>query len=182
MKHDIVCSFVGLAKLFLAGFITLFFRLITPLLGLPNVTPLMATELACTRAYGPWIGGLYAATGIVAFDIITDTVSLVTFWASLCYMIIGISASNWMRGRCLEKRDFLVISILGTLFFDLVTGVLIVPLQPYHQSMAEALVGQIPFTLYHLMGNVFFAQFIVWFYSQIMANPALEFRFGAKIT
>ena len=53
---------------------------------------------------------------------------------------------------------------MGTLFYDAVTGLTIGPLF-FHQSFIVSLVGQIPFTVLHLLGNVSFA---------IVLSPMIE--------
>jgi hypothetical protein len=45
---------------------------------------------------------------------------------------------------------------MGTLFFDAVTGLTVGPIF-FHQSFIASMVGQIPFTALHLIGNIAFA-------------------------
>ncbi len=52
--------------------------------------------------------------------------------------------------------NYIRFAVVGTLFFDAVTGLMPGPLF-YGQSFAVALSGQIPFTALHLLGNVAFA-------------------------
>jgi hypothetical protein len=47
-------------------------------------------------------------------------------------------------------------AIVGTLFFDAVTGLTVGPMF-FHQSFISTFVEQIPFTALHLLGNVTFA-------------------------
>ncbi len=174
MKHTLVHSLVGVPK-YIAGFLfTLVFRLLSPFLGLWNVSPLMATELAGSKAYGPWVGGLYGALSIVLLDIIVGRTGSWTFITAITYGVVGVWGSYFLKNRSASAMNFVVASIVGTLFFDLVTGVLMGPLL-YHQPWIEAIVGQIPFTLRHLAGNTFFALVLApWFYTKIMENPKWE--------
>ncbi|MFA6432555.1 MAG: hypothetical protein WCV82_01945 [Candidatus Paceibacterota bacterium] len=179
MKEALVCSFIGLAKFCLAGLVTLFFRLITPLIGLPNATPLMATELASAKAYGPWIGGLYGMFSMVILDAVMGKLESWTIATSLCYGVVGVLGGYYLGRRRASIGNFLLVSIVGTLFFDLVTGILLAPL--HGTPMMIAAIGQIPFTLRHLGWNMFFACFAPWFYREIMANISLELRYGLKL-
>ena len=174
MKDSFVTPLVGFAKFALGGLFTLAFRLVTPLIGMPNVTPLMATQFSGAKAYGPWIGGLYGFLSMIALDLVTGNVGYWTISTSICYGLIGIVAGYMFKGRSPSTKDFLVASVAGTLFFDLVTGVLMAPLAG--TSIQVAFVGQIPFTAYHLVGNLFFALFSRIFYEKIMGNPALEIK------
>lgn len=50
----------------------------------------------------------------------------------------------------------MLFAIAATIFFDLLTGVLLGPVL-FGGSMREAFIGQIPFTVKHLLGNIFLA-------------------------
>jgi len=170
----------GLPK-YLAGFVgTLLFRLLTPFMGLWNISPLMSTELAGTKAYGPWLGGLYGALSIILLDVIMGKTGLWIVITSLTYGAVGVWGAFFFKKRQATAWNFVLASIIGTLFFDLITGVLMGPLL-YQQPWAEAILGQIPFTLRHLAGNIFFAVVLApWFYRKIMENPRWEWKRGFK--
>jgi uncharacterized membrane protein len=174
MKHNITHSLAGMPK-YLAGFTgTLVFRLLSPFLGLWNVSPLMATELAGSKAYGPWVGGLYGAGSIALVDLLTGKAGSWTLITAVTYGLVGVWGAYFFKTRTGSAKNFVIASIVGTLFFDLVTGVLMGPLL-YGQPWMSAVVGQIPFTLRHLAGNIFFAIVLApWFYRAIMASPKWE--------
>lgn len=173
MKDPVVWS-VGLAKFALAGFITLLFRLVTPLLGMPNVAPLMATQLAGARAYGPWVAGLYGFLGMILLDACTGALGPWTIATSICYAIVGVAGGYYLKDRPITVRHYVGVSVVGTLFFDLVTGVLLAPI--HGTPLGVAALGQIPFTLWHLAGNSFFALFAPWFFRSVIGNCSLELR------
>ena len=52
--------------------------------------------------------------------------------------------------------DYAKFAIIGTLAYDAVTGLTVGPLL-FHQTFYSALIGQIPFTILHLIGNTSFA-------------------------
>ncbi|MFA6445634.1 MAG: DUF6580 family putative transport protein [Candidatus Paceibacterota bacterium] len=171
MKNNIVNSLSGMPK-YIAGFVgTLVFRLLSPFLGLWNVSPLMATELAGSKAYGPWVGGLYGLLSIALLDILMGKIGTWTIITAVTYGLVGVWGAFFFRRRPATALSFIIASVVGTLFFDLITGVLMGPLF-YAQPWMEAITGQIPFTLRHLAGNVFFAGLLApWFYRAIMNNP-----------
>ena len=173
--------FVGLPK-YIIGFVaTLVFRLISPFFGFWNISPLMATELAGAKAYGPIAGGLYGILSIALVDFLMGKIGSWTIVTALTYGAVGVYAAYFLKNRSATSYNFVVMSVVGTLFFDLITGVLMGPIF-YNQPWMEAIVGQVPFTLRHLMGNIFFATALApWFYKEIMMNPKWEMKKIFKI-
>jgi uncharacterized membrane protein len=134
----------------------------------------MATELSGSKAYGPWVGGLYGALSILLLDILVGKVGSWTIITAITYGVVGVWGAYFFKGRSASAKNFVLASIVGTLFFDLVTGVLMGPII-FGQPWISAIVGQIPFTLRHLAGNVAFAAVLApWFYTKIMDNPKWE--------
>ena len=165
---------LGLPK-YIIGFVgTLAFRLVSPFFGMWNVSPLMATELAGSKAYGPVVGGLYGAFSIVLVDLLMGKIGSWTIVTSLTYGAVGVFGAYFFKNKQATASNFVTASIIGTLFFDLITGVLMGPIF-YGQPWMQAILGQIPFTLRHLVGNIFFASVLApWFYRKIMNNPRWE--------
>lgn len=90
MKNNIVHSLDGALK-YVAGFVgTLAVRLITPFIGWSNVSPLMATQLAGSKAYGPIVGGLYGALSMVLLDVLVSKVGPWTILTAVSYGIVGV--------------------------------------------------------------------------------------------
>ena len=182
MKNIFSHPFAGTPK-FIAGFIgTLVFRLLTPFMGMGNISPLMATELAGGKAYGPWAAGLYGALSMALLDVTMGKVGSWTVVTSLTYGVVGVWGAFFFRRRNASALNFVIAGVLGALFFDLITGVLMGPLL-FGQPWMEAIIGQIPFTLRHVLGNAFFGAVLApWFYRAIMNNPKWEssrmFRFA----
>jgi uncharacterized membrane protein len=183
-NKNIVRYFFALPK-FLLGFVgTLAFRLISPFLGLWNVSPLMATELAGSKIFGPWVGGLYGAFSIYILDLLMGKVGLWTVITSVTYGLVGVLGYLFLKNRKVSASNFIIASIAGTLLFDFVTGILMGPIM-FDQLWSEAIIGQIPFTLRHLIGNIFFASVLApWFYKKILENPKFQldvvFGYGQK--
>ncbi len=182
MKKNLVHSLAGAFK-YAAGFLgTFVFRLLSPFLGLWNVSPLMATELTGSKAYGPLTGGAYGALSIFLLDVFVGRVGLWTVITAVSYGAVGVWGGYFLRSREANAKNFVIASIVGTLAFDLVTGVIAGPVL-FGQSWSSAALGQIPFTLRHLAGNIAFAATLApWFYRHVMTNPKWEalriFRFA----
>jgi uncharacterized membrane protein len=182
MNNLILVNLFRFPKYILGFIFTIVFRLITPALGLSNISPLMATELAGTKGFGPVAGGVYGFLSMVILDLIVGRVGMWTLVTGICYGIVGFWGGYYLKSRDAKARNFVLASVIGTLFFDLVTGVLMGPLL-FDQSFYSAFVGQIPFTIKHLAGNIFFAIVLApWFYNKIIENPKIELSKIFKIS
>lgn len=85
MQQNFNNSLAGFPK-YIIGFIgTIIFRLFSPLFGLWNVSPLMSTEMAGSKAYGPIVGGLYGALSIVLVDLIMGKIGSWTIITAITY-------------------------------------------------------------------------------------------------
>jgi len=182
MNKDVVLLLaIRWLKFIFAGCITLLFRLITPLVGWSNVSLLMATQFAGSVAFGPWVAGLYGSLSMFLLDAFMGALGPWTIATSICQGIVGVVGGYYLARRSTDRQRFwsstqrfLTASIVGTLFFDLVTGVLLAPL--YHTPMSVAAIGQVPFTARHLVGNMIFATMAPWFTERFMKNLSLEAR------
>nr|MBP9749784.1 hypothetical protein [Candidatus Paceibacterota bacterium] len=95
---------------------------------------------------------------------------------ALAYGALGAGAHYFFKHRESTARNYVVFAIFGTLFYDAVTGLTIGPLF-WGQPFMVALVGQIPFTLMHLAGNVTFATVLSpALYRWVVVSDALSFK------
>lgn len=122
----------------------------------PNIEPILATTMPFAKAYGAFAGFSFAVLSILLYDVITNTIGIQTFFTVGAYGLIGLWAANYFKSREANRMNYVRFAIIGTLFFDASTGLTIGPLF-YHQSFFGALIGQIPFTALHLIGNIAFA-------------------------
>ena len=125
----------------------------------PNIEPIMATLMPFSRAYGALAGFSFAVLSILLYDITTSTLGMQTFFTAGAYGILGLWYANYFKNFKKHKDDkwiYVRFAIIGTLFYDALTGLTVGPLF-FHQSFFESFVGQIPFTALHLLGNISFA-------------------------
>ncbi|MDO8659766.1 MAG: hypothetical protein Q7K54_04145 [Candidatus Parcubacteria bacterium] len=123
---------------------------------MPNVEPLMATVMPFSKAYGIFFSLFFAVLSILSYDLITNTLGVQTFFVLFAYIVVSLWSTQYFKNREANISNFVKFSIMGTLFFDAMTGLTVGPLF-FHQSFAGSFIGQIPFTLYHLLGNIIFA-------------------------
>jgi len=122
-----------------------------------------------------WGGFLFAGLSIVLFDAVTSGIGVWTLVTALAYGALGAGAYYFFKNRESKTKNYVLFAIFGTLFYDVVTGLTIGPLL-WGQPFVVALIGQIPFTLMHLVGNVTFAAVVSpLLYKWVVENKQLEF-------
>ena len=142
----------------------------------PNFEPMLATVMPFSKRYGPVGSFLFGFLGIVLFDAVTSGWGTWTWVTAFSYGVLGLAAHYFFRHREASVQNFLVFGIPGTIAYDAVT-MLIGPVFA-HQSLAIALLGQIPFTLMHLAGTVTFSVLLSpALYRWVIRNDAFELRF-----
>lgn len=158
------------SALFLAFAACFLFRLLP--FRPPNVEPLLATGMPVGKAYGRGIGFLFGVLSIVLFDAVTGRLGIWTPVSAIAYGTIGYLASRILGSGRSSVRSYVVFAAISTILYDALTGLTLGPIF-FGQPFSAALMGQIPFTLLHLAGNVAFAATL---------SPAIHYaltRFGA---
>jgi hypothetical protein len=92
---------------------------------------------------------------MVLFDILSRKVGIWTAVTAGTYGLLGLGFSFaysalGKRGRTIGTATFLVSGVVGVLVFDFITGPILSSAM-FRMSFAQALIGQIPFTLKHLV-------------------------------
>jgi len=123
---------------------------------MPNVEPILAATMPIGRTSGAFVGFSFAVLSILLFDVITGTLGAQTFFTALAYGLIALWSLSYLKNREGTALDYARFAIMGTLVYDALTGLTVGPLF-FHQSFIGSLLGQIPFTAFHLIGNTIFA-------------------------
>ena len=123
---------------------------------MPNIEPILAATMPVGRAHGAFISFSFAVFSILLYDLITSTLGVQTLFTALAYGIIALWSLSYFKKREGTALDYARFAIMGTLVYDALTGLTVGPLF-FHQSFIGSLLGQIPFTAFHLIGNVTFA-------------------------
>jgi uncharacterized membrane protein len=121
----------------------------------PNVEPILAAVMPLSRVHGALAAFFFAAASIFSYDLLTGTLGVHTFFTLFAYGALGVWAGYYFKTREAKISNYVRFAIIGTLFFDVVT-LLAGPLF-FDQPLSSALLGQIPFTAFHLLGNIVFA-------------------------
>jgi uncharacterized membrane protein len=142
----------------------------------PNVEPMLATIMPFSKGYGSLSSFGFGFLGIVLYDAATSGFGVWTWVTAVCYGLLGLAAHFYFKNRAASRLNFVGFGIVGTIVYDAATGLTIGPLVN-HQPFMDALVGQIPFTILHLLGTVLFALVLSpLLYRWVVENKALEWQ------
>ncbi len=149
------------------------FRLVH--MPLPNIEPIMASMLPFAKKYGKIAGFIFASIALISFDFISGRVGMWTIYTAFTYGIIGFLAGKYFADSSKGNlKHYLGFGIAGTIFYDAVTALLFG--WQFGQPLMLTIIGQIPFTIYHLIGNVLMISILTPVMDKaIVENPLLEF-------
>ncbi|MEX2436908.1 MAG: hypothetical protein WD471_01985 [Candidatus Paceibacterota bacterium] len=165
----------GWIKFLLSWVIILIIRLIP--FRPPNVEPILATLMPFSKRYSKISIFLFGFMSMVVLDFVMSSVGIWTLITGTAYGLLGLWSCSYFEKRKGNIKNFVVFSIFGTLAYDFVTGLLIGPIF-FGQPFLVALIGQIPFTLNHLVGNIAFAVILSPIIQRwIVRNEKLEVSF-----
>src|SRR3989338_9160234 len=121
----------------------------------PNIEPILATQMPFSKVYGAYTAALFAFLSIVIYDTLTSGIGVWTWITAVAYGLVGFWATAYFKNRESTRANYVKFAIVSTIAFDVVTGFTVGPIF-FNQPFFSAVVGQIPFTLLHLLGNVAF--------------------------
>lgn len=164
---------------FIIGWTSVFlFRLLLLPVRPPNFEPMLGAVMPFSKRYGLIASFSFGFFGIVLYDAVTSGWGPWTWVTAICYGALGIGAYYFFKKREASVRNFLTYGIPATVLYDAVT-MTIGPLFS-SQTWSVALIGQIPFTLMHLLSTVVFATVLSpALYRWVIQNESLEFSFIA---
>lgn len=161
----------------IATAVCLAIRLLPPPFRAPNVEPIMATMMPFSRTQGALVGALFASVSMVLLDVVVGRVGVWTVVTAVTYGVLGACAPLFFKYLS-GVRGYVSYAVLATLVFDGITGVLMGPVL-FGGTFASAFVGQIPFTVMHLVGNMALALTISPIVEAWLAHDAVFVRAGS---
>ncbi len=140
----------------------------------PNLEPVMASVMPFAKKNGYVSGFIFGFLSMVLFDLVDSEVGPWTWGTGIVYGLIGAFAYSFFKNKSPRPINFLTYSIMGTLLYDALTGLTLGPIF-FNQTFMSALMGQIPFTAIHLLGNSVLALSLSpLLYRWLATNPKLE--------
>lgn len=158
---------------FLVGWLFVFAVRLVPFRP-ANIEPVLAAQMPFAKHFGALAGFLFAFINIILYDLLTSGIGVWTAVTAFAYGALGLAAAHFFRNRASSALNYAIFAVVGTILYDALTGLTIGPLF-FNQPFMDALIGQIPFTARHLLGNTIFAALLSpVLYRFIVANPRLE--------
>ncbi len=145
-------SFFSLLRLLALWVGCFLWRLVPVPIRPPNIEPVFATLMPVSKYYGPFVAFLFGSLSIVVYDFTLGMVGGWTWTAAIAYGLVGLGSWAYFKNRK-GVIHYVIYAVIGTLIYDAITGVIVGPIF-LGQTFREAFVGQIPFTINHLIGNV----------------------------
>ena len=140
----------------------------------PNIEPVLATQMPFAKAYGKLSGFFFGFFSIILYDIMTSKVGIWTIVTAISYGLLGLWATHYFKNKRSNSANYAKFAIYSTILYDIVTGLSVGPLF-FNQTLMQAIVGQIPFTILHLVGNVSFSVLLSpLIYKYVIENKKLE--------
>lgn len=119
----------------------------------PNFEPMLSVVMPFSKRFGVLQSFAFGFFGILIYDAVTSGWGIWTAVTAICYGLLGIAAHVFFARREASAWNFVRFGIVATVLYDAVTGLTVGPLA-FHQTLADAFIGQIPFTLMHLLGTI----------------------------
>jgi len=140
----------------------------------PNVEPIMSTMMPFSKKWG-WLSGMiFSLLAILSYDIMTGALGIWSLVTAGTYALLGVFAGLYLKNKENKIRYYVGFSIIATIVYDAITGIGIGMLF-FDQPFATTFIGQIPFTLYHLGGNIVLSSVVSpLLYKWIITNQKLE--------
>lgn len=103
------------------------------------------------------VGFAFGFFSVIFYDLLTNF-GIWTWIVAITYGLIGALSYFYFKKYQASRKNFVFFAFSATIVFDLITGVLFAPI--FGETILNAFVLQIPFTVLHLAGNIGFAFFL----------------------
>lgn len=118
----------------------------------------MTTTMPFSKKWGWLAGAIFGFLSIFIYDLINPTIGFArigiwTFVTAIMYALVGIAGGFYLKNKENKIRYYFIFAVIATLVYDFITGPIMSSLI-FHMSFAQATIGQIPFTIMHLLGNI----------------------------
>ena len=141
----------------------------------PNNDPIMGFMLPEARK-SMLKSALFAFVTMIIFDIITMQVGVWTIVTASVYALFAIGVSFFFKKIKTAKISYYLGAVtIGILIFDIITGPIMSSML-FNQSLMLTIIGQIPFTLMHLVSGLTWVAVIAPFYDLDIRNQYVSYK------
>lgn len=162
-------SSVGITKFVIGILLSNIIRLFR---FIPNNDPIMAIMLPYAKSDKKYKAVLFPFITMVSFDLITGMLGIWTIVTALTYAGLGLLFTQFFfKEKKISIFKYLKGGVIGVLIFDFITGPIMSSFM-FGMSFIEAFLGQIPFTLMHLVTVGTFIIVITPFYDKFVFENA----------
>lgn len=142
----------------------------------PNVEPIMSTMMPFSKKWGALSGMTFCLIAILGYDLLGGTLGTWSLVTAGTYALLGVFAGWYLKNKSNSVKYYLGFSIVATIVYDAITGIGMGMLL-FNQPFGITFIGQIPFTLYHLAGNIALSIVVSpALYKWVISNPRFETR------
>lgn len=140
----------------------------------PNVEPIMSSMMPFSKKWG-WLSGLvFCLLAVLGYDLLSGTLGQWSFITAATYAALGALAGVYLKNKPNKARHYVGYAIVATLVYDAITGIGMGMLM-FKMPFMLTVTGQIPFTLYHLAGNIALSAVVSpLLYRWVIENRRLE--------
>lgn len=145
---------------------------------IPNNDPIMSMALPFSRRTSATTSFAFPFVTMVSFDYVTGYLGMWTVVTSITYGALGLAFHYLLKDRKeVGMKIYLGFGIVGVLIFDFITGVVATPFLVPGMTFAQAFIGQVPFTIKHLVTSSAFIIIVTPLLDkQILLNKNLDDR------
>ena len=115
----------------------------------------MATTMPFGKQFGYLGGFAFGFLSIVIYDLLTKF-GIWTWITAGMYGLVGLGAAWFFRKYKANAVNFAIYALVATLIYDIITGPIMSSVM-FKMPFMQSVIGQIPFTLWHLGGNLLLA-------------------------
>ncbi len=145
----------------------------------PNNDPIIGLALPHSKK-NFLLSAAFAFVCMFSFDIIVGKFGVWTLVTSSTYFVVILFLGFWFsKLKALGIKHYFFGSIIGVLVFDAITGPLMSTFL-FNQPFLFTVLGQIPFTFYHLSSGVGYAMFFAFLFDPAVQKQVFKIKLFSR--
>jgi len=145
----------------------------------PNSDPIMGFVIPAAKNEKWWKAPLFAFATMFVFDFFTSGIGVWTWITAGTYSVVALGAKYFLNHRKSSIASFLSAGAIGVIVFDAITGP-IMSTFIFNQPIIITTLGQVPFTVMHLVSASFGILIVSPFYDTEIMNEMIAIKNSVK--